>query len=612
MSTTTAAKSLQEHIVEQTNRLIQLLESIDYPHEVSPEAIYAQLVDQYSTASQGDLASADFTSTPATQFVDWLLENVTAESNWPGYDKKSGAIVSLDYADRKLDEEESEAALSSLDLQHWQLQNTLASLEKELEDLKVLESQATDTNRILDMDIHDTSVQLDATAAKLEETARKVSTGYLGRGQGEDQRMDTTAGGNIAQSHTPNSFIYQCRDDLHYIQQIDKAFVEASELLYNHILSSLASPLASTPATDTTPSHSLNRLLKHNPSHDQEIVRLCSTYRATKMSHIRAMSQLKCLEEELRCMKALDSEARLKIQEEEAAEEENRTGDYSLYTIASSKNLLIQKLRQQEIELISVQRETARLKDEMEQLLSDPEQPRAVGLGANGQDGVEADEDEDMSRGGVLVDLCERIARCDIELPFLTAVHEDSVREQDQALKELDQSVDRLLEYYCLGVVVEQTLDREKEAIQSQKDLLWAAVSECQYLKTQSNRLHGIAENRQGQSQREFHRNTDPLTEQKRDAEEIKQLLNRKVELRIEADQERQTLQEHLQELVAAKDLLNGQVLRQHSSTNEVQFVPRVIHDLKDDLAQRTRILQQEHILLKDTVQRIVRNQHRP
>ncbi|KAF9121769.1 hypothetical protein BGW39_010274 [Mortierella sp. 14UC] len=606
-TTTTPTATLQEHLVEQTNRLVHLLESIGYPHEISPEAIYSQFADQYASATPGDLASTDFGSTPATQFVDWLLDNVTAESNWSGYDNQTGCLISLDKADRELDEEEGELILSALDQQHWQLQNTLASLEKELEDLKLLESQAIDINRLLDMDIHDTSIKLDATAAKLESTARKASKGYLGQVQNGVQHMDTSADESLAQSSANNTFVYQCVDDLDYIQQLDKAFVETSELLYNHILSALVSTSTSSTAHSTT-SHSLSQLMKRNPSHDQEIVRLCSTYRATKMSHIRAVAQLKCLEEELRCMKSLDTEARQRIQEEEAAEEENRTGDYSLYTIASSKNLLIQKSRQQEIELISIQRETARLKDEMEQLLSDPEQPSTAGLGLQGQEGVEGYENGDLARRGVLVDLCERIARCDIELPFLTAVHEDSVREHDQALKELDQTVDRLLEYYCLGVVVEQTLEREKEAIQSQKDLLWAAVSECQDLQIQSTRLHGIAESHQRQNQRRVQMDANPVTIQKCDADEMAQLLNRNMELRREGDEERHTLQENLQELVNAKDLLNAKVLQQHSSTNQMQFVPREIHDLKDDLSQRARQLQQGHAFLKDTIQRILRN----
>lgn len=121
-TTTQSTVALQEHITEQTNRLVHLLESIDYPHEISPEAIYAQLAAQFATATPGDPASAEFTSTPASQFVDWLLDNVTAESNWPGYDNPAGSPVSLDRADRELDEEEGEQALAYLDQQHWQLQ----------------------------------------------------------------------------------------------------------------------------------------------------------------------------------------------------------------------------------------------------------------------------------------------------------------------------------------------------------------------------------------------------------------------------------------------------------------------------------------------------------
>ncbi|KAF9912097.1 hypothetical protein EC991_001043 [Linnemannia zychae] len=607
MATTAPTATLQEHLVKQTNKLIQLLEATDYPHEISLEATYTHLADQYASVTPGDLTSVDFASTPAAQFVDWLLDNVTAESNWLS-DNKKGDPISLDKADRELDEEEGELTLSALDQQHWQLQNTLASLEKEMDDLKILESQGTDTNRLLDMDIHDTSIKLDATAAKLESTAREVSKGYLRQVQNGVQHMDTSTDGIRAHSTANNTFVYQCGDDLDYIQQLDKAFVETSELLYNHILSSLASVSTTSTISNSTSQHSLSQLMKRDPDHDQEIVRLCSTYRATKMSHIRAMAQLKCLEEELRCMKSLNAEARQRIQDEETAEDENKTGDYSLYTIASSKNLLIQKSRQQEIELISIQRETARLKDEMEQLLSDPEQPSSAGLGPQGQGGGEGDDDEDMARRGVLVDLCERIARCDIELPFLTAVHEDSMREYELAVGELNQTVDRLLEYYCLGVVLEQTLEREKEAIQSQKDLLWAAVSECQDLQIHSTTLHGIGENRQRQSQRKAQSDADPVMTQKHNADEMTQLLNHNIELRREGDEERQTLQESLLELVKAKDLLNDQVLRQHSSTNEVQFVPREIHDLKDDLSQRARELQQGHAFLKDTVQRIIRN----
>ena len=108
--------------MEQTNRLIQLLESIDYPHEISPKDLYAQLADQYSTTPPGALTSVDFSSSPTAQFVDWLLNNVSAESNWPGYNGQVEYSISLNHADRGLDEEEAEGALSDLDQQHWQLQ----------------------------------------------------------------------------------------------------------------------------------------------------------------------------------------------------------------------------------------------------------------------------------------------------------------------------------------------------------------------------------------------------------------------------------------------------------------------------------------------------------
>ena len=54
------------------------------------------------------------------------------------------------------------------------IRKTLAALEQELADLKILETHAIDTNKVLDLDIHDTSVKLDATVLKIEETARTV------------------------------------------------------------------------------------------------------------------------------------------------------------------------------------------------------------------------------------------------------------------------------------------------------------------------------------------------------------------------------------------------------------------------------------------------------
>ncbi|KAF9921928.1 hypothetical protein FBU30_008005 [Linnemannia zychae] len=594
----TMSPPLQEHIVERTNRFIQFLESVNYPHEFSPEDIYAQLADQYALTTAPNVTSLNSESSPGMQFLDWLLDNVTVESNWLGYDSRIQEPIDLDRTGRELDEEEGEIALASLDQHCSQLQNTLASLEKELENLQILESQAIDTNRLLDMDIHDTSVKLDAMAAKLESTAQNVSSGYLGRTQ-------------ETRPNTSNIFIYQCEDDLEYIKQLDKAYVETTKLLYDQILRSIYS----LSTTNTAPTHSLSQLMKRNPQNDQEIVRLCSTYRATKMSHIRAVAQLKCLEEELRYMKSLENITQEKIQAEEAADNENKTGDYSLYTIASSKNLLIQKSRQQEMELISVQRETARLKDEMEQLLSDPEQTRIIEQTFRNHEGVEGsgyDEDEDMARSGMLVDLCERIARCDIELPFLMAVHEDFMREHSQALKELDQIVDRLLEYYCLGAVVEQTLEREKKAIQSQKDLLWAAVSECQDLQIQSRQLHGINQHYQDQSQSSPGVDANPVAVQRSDADEIAQLLKRNIELRRDGNEERQKLQEHVQELANANDILNNQIIRQHSSTNQVQFVPRVVHDLKEDISRRVCHIQQEYIDLKNTIPKTPLNPNYP
>ncbi|KAF9576145.1 hypothetical protein EC968_010268 [Mortierella alpina] len=627
--------SLEDHVTQQSTKLIHLLESIHYPHPIAPQEVHATLYQQYSTQHEQSAAGTATTDTAATKFLEWLLDNVSAETNWPEYRPPLSSLALIgddtegDGQNTTEDHDDGNDALLALDQEHWQLQKTLSALEQELADLKILEAHAIDTNKVLDLDIHDTSVKLDATVLKIEETARTVFSEYFApthstssAGSHEDLnahigRTSMTIDRNRDGSHLTSSsstcpqkrFLYQCQDDLLRIQQLDKEFLANFDLLYNRLLDSidLSSPnqgARTSPTTSSSPTSHLEQILKRDPAREKELVRLCSTYRATKMSHIRAMAQLKCLEDELEYMKRLDAE----LEEDDIArdaEEEDRTQDYS---IANTRTLQIQKSRQQEIELISVQRETARLMEEMEQLLSDPSSHVGVGHNNGGTSGPGA---EIEAHQGVLVDICERIARSDIELRYLTVAHRDFIRQQEQVKRRLETMIDQILEYYCLGVVVEQVLCTEKNAIQHQKHVLWAAIEECQEHLQQSKRLSRVAakvsaeremNNRSGTSSHlRIPSDRDPQTQ-------LWTLFKQNEHLKAERDKELGEMQQHITQLLNVREHMDSQLLHQHSSTNEVQFVPRNIHVLQNRVAERTADLQKEYSELSGQVQEMIRS----
>ncbi|KAF9115619.1 hypothetical protein BGX27_007198 [Mortierella sp. AM989] len=620
-----SSDKVEDFAALQTSKLIQLLESIDYPHEISEEAIRSTLTSHY----RGDNATVNTStflddrsssSSPIAEFLDWLIKNISAETNWQGYPLNQGGPLQLsdDFAYFKVggdnNSEVKDITDQDLDREHQQLQNTLASLEKELSDLNALEAHATDANRLLDMDIHDASVHLDATASKLSETAQTVLSAYLPSSNLDmevDADMDRMQRRGVEvewKQDQPSSkrFIYQCQEELFQIQQLDATYLEDMEGLYRQIQDAVKlawndNPPNNTSSPVSTPAIShLDQLLKRNPSQEQELVRLCSTYRATKMSHIRVMAQLKCLEEELQYMKELE----MKYEDNNGGlDEQDITDDHSMYTIASARSQQIQKTRQQEIELISVQRETVRLTEEMDQLLSNP---------ASQEDGqnlssLAASANNDGATGGVLVDICERIARSDIELRFLSAAHRDYIREQGHALKELDSIVDKLLEYYCLGVTMEQTLGVEKDIMQKQKDTLWAAVEELREYNEKSRRLHRSMDALNSDSQKTRESN-DIFGRVSRNGsqDELMDAFKRNTNLAIEIQHERQILQDNLQQMFNVREMLDRQLLHRHSSTDHVQFVPKNVQISKDDLVNHTRRLQQEYAALNDQVQQLI------
>ncbi|KAG0204779.1 hypothetical protein BGX28_003396 [Mortierella sp. GBA30] len=623
---------------QQTHRLIHLLESIDYPYHIPTTDVQAAVLDQYNTlqnsidaaASHADLPpNTSDLAAPVAKFLDWLLENVSAETNWPGYQRPSKGIVLTgndngDLISENDQEDDMDVVLHALDQERSQLH--LVSLEQELVELRTLETHALDINKKLDMDIHDTSVTLDATLLKLEETARTVFSEYVtpansrntnqekphrsvssGRDGSPFMEVDRNDAEDLAlPSSSPSKrFLYQCQDDLLRMQQLDLSFLDIVDQHYKRILKLIDLPSRSraSSATETSPysissssSSHLEQILTRDPDQEQELVRLCSTYRATKMSHIRAMAQLKRLEDELEYMRRLH--AQLEEEAKQGGEDRDRTEDF---TIGSSKTLQIQKLRQQEIELVSVQRESARLMEEMEQLLSDPVPNFAQD--SSRTTGVEADNES--VHLGVLVDICERIARSDIELRFLTTAHRDFVRQQEQAMKGLERTIERLLEYYCLGVVVERTLSLEKSVVENQNHVLLAAVEECQEQLDQSRRLRRIAD---GSQQRQDQSGADNDRQRKQDLGATSRLLDQYAQKNEKHCQELVAMQEHITQMMHVQERLDQELLHQHSSTGQAQLVPKEANVLKDEAVDRARELQQQYTLLSDQVQEIARS----
>jgi hypothetical protein len=378
----------------------------------------------------------------------------------------------------------------------------------------------------------------------------------------------------------------------------------------------------------------LDQLLKRNPAQDQELVRLCTTYRSTKMSHIRAMAQLKCIEEELQHMKELDATYQALEEEEEMADQDT-TADHTLYNkSASLRNQQMQQTRQQEIELISVQRETARLEEEMGQLLSDPVPTSTLqpvterGGGGGGLSSSRGSSTRSLNgkasqshhhehhhhsmetdtHEGALVDICERIARNDIELRFLSAAHRDYIRDQEQAIKDLDGLVDQLAEYYSLGVTVEQTLTLEKDAVQTQKSLLEAVIQECQEIRDSSRRLHELGKRvgptTEGDNKMEGEEGEEE-TSGTRQGIELFEQLKQHDHLTMQTRQERKTLQENVRQMASVKDHFKRELLYRYSGTEEIHWTPKEVHEMKKTLVRQTQDLQQEYVDLSDRTKSI-------
>ncbi|KAF9425423.1 hypothetical protein BGZ94_007540, partial [Podila epigama] len=487
LTSNTSIHVIQDHAAHTVKKIATLVESMGYAPALTPNHqrdLEAALIQEYkappgetnernpaftrsifrsstATAAARVVNDSSETPSPVALFLDWLGENVTAQTNWPEFKPSPTSVMDALESDHDILAENHDLVLKTLDREHAQLWNTLASLEQELTDLQSLEAESIDTGRTLDMDIHDASVEYDSTIQKLHDLAQEMYSKY-----------DPTflRDGNPTGSR---EFLYQCQRELEQLSEVDEQLLAQATSIQEYIMiNTTLDPSTSEPEQhQRREPHTVSlfhKLFQQNPAQDKELMRLCSIYRATKMSHIRAMAQLQSLEEQVRYMTELDTQ--LRLQEKENDEEESREGDLltgdAMYTIASKKNRMIQQTRQHEIELITVHREKSRLTDELEQLLSEPSGQRVYVQGA--------EEELDPTRRGVLVDICERIARTDIELQYLAAAHQDHVQAQESALQTMHAIVNHLIEYYSHCLVVEKALRREQDRIREHKDILWA------------------------------------------------------------------------------------------------------------------------------------------
>ncbi|KAG0339422.1 hypothetical protein BG004_006827 [Podila humilis] len=630
-----AESTLQAHVTHRAKQLANLAESIGYPHSLSSEhipAIRSTLQHEYNISApvprppgigaafsastfRSSLAQPPTThgihgtgqelieASSAAKFVEWLLDNVAPETNWTGYPGQSNSIDS-DLSRMNFDRQaDNNSMLHVLDREHEQLQNTLASLEQELADLQSVESESLNTAKVLNMETHDTSIAYDSTLDKLDEVAHRVYSKY-------DPNGTAQRGVHVHYGEQKDpEFLYIHQQELEHLNEIDKQLLNVTKSVQKHIVANACTDLAtssiSSTQQQTLPKHQqqqqfelFDQLLKQDPTQDKELIRLCAVYRATKMSHIRAMAQLQSLEEQIRYMSEIDDRLTLQQREEDErlARDGELTGDYT-YTIATAKNKVIQQSRQQEIELISVQREKSRLADELEQLLSEP---TTSGHATGSNLAIEVDE-IDPTRQGVLVDICERIARTDIELLYISTAHEDLVESQEGAVKDLCRVVEQLLEYYGYSQIVEQALTQEQVQIQHHKDVLWALIQELDSHNSSSTTSKPLSlhQSREAPSLN----STTPSRDDKFRA--LFSTLRKHQELKTDIQKEQDVLVENVDQLLKAKMLLLHNVVYQHSATNQLQFEPAHIRQAKDTLVHAVEKSQQEYSNLESQVHAI-------
>ncbi|KAG0264994.1 hypothetical protein DFQ27_000869 [Actinomortierella ambigua] len=512
-------------------QLIDLLASTGFPNATSIDPIV--LEEHLLTATQGE----------ATQhFLDWVLNNTSPATNWPAYERPD-LLETLLLADNESgfsnDDQRSNADLDreyeALLTQHDQLQHTLDTLSEELQQLQLQESETADAARILSTQTSDLSVRMDTTLATLEETAFKA---FQDPTASHDGLSTATATPPTASA----LYLHQCHEQIARIQTLDEQFLVEMERMINHRLESdpfrsvreafqrhegdpvdsstssndlslhqpghQAAAGALNPAMETTVDTStsiFHLLLASDQTMDQEMVELCKLYRSTKMNHLRTVAMLKGLEKQVQVLQEIDDQFTEAVahQEHEKQQQQHPSNHHHsssstdtgpalgggslagkpVQTIAGAKAAALQQMRQNEIALISAQREASRLLEELDQTLSTPLAPSTNAAttsassleGSRGRDG-EAVRGDAGDIGSSMAELYDRIARGDIELRFLEARYHDYIRSQRVHLSELEKAIDALLDLYGCNQTIATMMAEEQTSIQQGKDTLGSLI----------------------------------------------------------------------------------------------------------------------------------------
>ncbi|KAG0226720.1 hypothetical protein BGW41_004102 [Actinomortierella wolfii] len=460
----------------------------------------------------------------AEQFLDWILDNTSAATNWPAYERPDlqEALLIEDNNSDQDDLDGLDREYESLQMQHDQLQLTLDNLTAELHQLQLQDSEAADAIRSLSTETSDLSVRMDTMLASIEETAHKTI------------KDSATWHGDLNSPTTSTEYLFQCHEQLTKIRALDEQFLGEMERMINDRLENdpfrvvqqaFQSHEAEHNEGNTTypqdPDESsiavssiFHSLLASDPAMDQEMVELCKLYRSTKMNHLRTVATLKGLEKEVEVLQKINAEwieavtrqtqddqyqasSSLRSSsnaEDKATSPELSASSYALtgkgvQTIAGAKAAALQQMRQNEIALISTQREASRLLEELEQTLSvsaptttTTAVPPSMGgsrlsssAGSTGL-GESNGGDELVDISTNMTEIYDKIARGEIELRFLEARYHDYIRSQKAHIAELEKAIDALIDLYGCNQAIALVLRQEQSLIQQTKDTLGSLV----------------------------------------------------------------------------------------------------------------------------------------
>ncbi|KAF9977866.1 hypothetical protein BGZ73_004621 [Actinomortierella ambigua] len=616
-------------------QLINLLASTGFPNAAGIDAI---AIEEHLQAA---LHQPPPQGKAIEQFLDWILNNTSAATNWPGYERRDmqETLQLADYGnDRDYDDDQGSVAdldqeYENLQIQHDQLQHTLDSLNEELEQLQLQESKSADAARTISMQTNDLSVRMDTTLATLEETAFRAF-------HDSATWQDSATAGPVANSPMISAqHLYQCHEQIAKIQMLDEQFLAEMERMINDRLDSdpfrdvrvafeqygesglqSADKMgAANPAAEITtdgPTSIFHLLLASDQAMDQEMVELCKLYRYTKMNHLRTVATLKGLEKQVQVLQEVNNQLTEAVAHQKQ-EQQNPSSHHSsastgssltdsltgktAQTTAGAKVAALQQMRQSEVALISAQREASRLMEELDQTLSAPLPPSShVGGGSTsslrGSTGYENDNvlGELGDIGSNMTELYDRIARGDIELRFLEARYQDYVRSQKAHLAELDKAIDSLLDLYGCNQAVALMLSHEQTSIQHGKDMLGSLNTYLARIPavsgTSSTALPSTARGQSAAVADQLHQRTmDGLAEDR-------QAYQRRTELTLQTSELARDIHANVFSLSLVQEALDRRLLHRHSPTNQcthAALASKQLNEAQQVLGTRTEELRE-------------------